>query len=311
MIDWGNTPVGSIAQIYWPQLPASTVIQLASTIYATHELSAAGPYTIQCTTSATTTYIPLPFGGGAPLAGLFAIDLPPFVVKKGQQFNVVVQRFTWRAFSERRLAESAPQVRQRLLANTARLRPRNPLRAAIATPAFPVQPLPQYKRLYLGSFGIQIPVSTAAAILPAEEVTLSILKARLGAMDPSDIWHPVLQRYLGLIMGRVSGLGGDPSSIPPSFTGGVPSTNPNPPVWYPGKVCGLVFGEKGEFDGFVLRVERGKEKGREVRFESHDRKIEEIVNRAWGEYALMDVFSEEAEPRHVHKIVVREPLGKI
>jgi hypothetical protein len=112
-------------------------------------------------------------------------------------------------------------------------------------------------------------------------------------------------------MSRVSGFGGDPSSIPPSFTGGVPSTHPNAPVWYPGKVCGLEFGEKGEFEGFILRVERGEERGHEVTFQSHDRKIEEIVDRAWREEALIDIFSEEEEPRHVYKIVFRGPLVKI
>jgi len=84
MIDWGNTPVGSTAQVYWPQLPASTVVQLASTIYGTHELSVVDPFTIQCITGAGATYIPLPFGDGTRLAGLFTINLPPFTVKKGQ-----------------------------------------------------------------------------------------------------------------------------------------------------------------------------------------------------------------------------------
>ena len=33
MIDWGNTPVGSIVSIYWPQVDTTNVLQLASRIY--------------------------------------------------------------------------------------------------------------------------------------------------------------------------------------------------------------------------------------------------------------------------------------
>jgi len=308
MIDWGSTPMGSTAQIYWPQLPASTVLHLASTIYGTHELSAADPFTIQCTTGAGATYIPLPFGDGARLAGLLTIFLPPFTVKKGQEFNILVQRFTWRAFNER--ARAAAQTKERAVARQ-RQSLRNPNSTGSLIPAFPLLPVPKSERLYLGSFNIQIPVSTAAALLPAEETTLSIFKARLNAMAPTNIWRPVLQRYVSYISGRVSGMGGDPSSIPPSLTGGFTGASPSPLVWYAGKVCGLVFGAVGEFEGFILVGEKGKERGREVRFESREEGIREIVERAWREGVLVDIFSSEEEPRHVHRIIVREPLKHI
>ena len=51
MIDWGNTPPGSVATIYWPGLHASKVLALANSIYASHLLSAADGHTIQCVTT--------------------------------------------------------------------------------------------------------------------------------------------------------------------------------------------------------------------------------------------------------------------
>ena len=48
MIDWGSTPPGSTAYIYWPQVLASDVIGLASRLYVTHFLTAADANTIKC-----------------------------------------------------------------------------------------------------------------------------------------------------------------------------------------------------------------------------------------------------------------------
>src|SRR5262249_10711791 len=36
MIDWGNTPVGSIAELYWPQIDVSSILALAKQRYGTH-----------------------------------------------------------------------------------------------------------------------------------------------------------------------------------------------------------------------------------------------------------------------------------
>ena len=40
MIDWGNTPAGSQASIYWPAVASSDVLTLADKFYSTHQLSA-------------------------------------------------------------------------------------------------------------------------------------------------------------------------------------------------------------------------------------------------------------------------------
>jgi hypothetical protein len=39
MIEWGNTPVGSRASIYWPQVNATDVLTLGKHMYSTHQLS--------------------------------------------------------------------------------------------------------------------------------------------------------------------------------------------------------------------------------------------------------------------------------
>ena len=78
---------------------------------------------------------------------------------------------------------------------------------------------PAYERYIVGSFQVKIPVSTREAMLPAEETTLAILKARLEAMPTTDRWYPVLLRYIGQIAARVDGLGGNSQEIPPSLSG--------------------------------------------------------------------------------------------
>jgi hypothetical protein len=97
---------------------------------------------------------------------------------------------------------------------------------------------------------------------PAEENTLAIMKARLAAMAPTDRWYPVLLRYIGLIAGRVQGLGGDPGKIPPSF-GGAPIAiltggthghrdhgEHHDEHRYTGMIAGLLFDHFGDFVGF-------------------------------------------------------------
>ena len=95
MIDWGSTPVGSTAHIYWPQVNASDVLSLASQIYSTHQLSAGDAHTVQCTVARNFTFVPIPPGTGQNYAGLFTVDLPQGV-KSGQEFTIVVRRVTSR-----------------------------------------------------------------------------------------------------------------------------------------------------------------------------------------------------------------------
>ncbi len=48
MIDWGKTPLGSTASIYWPGVSAASVLKLAAGLYPAQTLTAADANTIQC-----------------------------------------------------------------------------------------------------------------------------------------------------------------------------------------------------------------------------------------------------------------------
>ena len=85
MIDWGKTPPGSIATIYWPRLSSSEVLALAHSIYASHFLTAADGHSFQCVTTRGVAYIPIPHVSGVNFAGLMTIDLPAVGVSRGDR----------------------------------------------------------------------------------------------------------------------------------------------------------------------------------------------------------------------------------
>ncbi len=62
-------------------------------------------------------------------------------------------------------------------------------------------------RYIVGSFAVQVPVTTAKVMLPIEENTYSIMKWRFDQMSPTNRWYPVLLRYLDYIAQRIDGLG--------------------------------------------------------------------------------------------------------
>jgi len=299
MIDWGNTPPGSIASIYWPGVFAADVLALAQRFYSIQSLSQADPHTIRCRTLNGVTYVPIPFGTGDSLAGLLTIDLPPTVVA-GQQFDIVVRRVSSRQY---RAAPPPPP-------------PPPPPSLQIGSDGIRIAPAMQAvvedlitERYVVGSFRISIPVATAATILPAEETTLAIMKARLQAMPPSNRWYPVLLRYIAYISGRVQGLGGDPNRIPPSFNGapiGLLIGGKEEPLGHPhrytGKIAALIFDNFGDFDGFLLDTGQ-----HEHRFDSRERDCRDLAERVWRERLRITVITEPHEPHRVRTVLIREP----
>lgn len=288
MINWGNTPLGSIASIYWPQVNVFDVLQLASRLYASHLLSAADANTIQCEVTRGVTYIPIPSSGaGQNFAGLLTIDLPPTVVK-GQEFNVVIRRITTRRFQEE------PPIQIEFRAKPVRRSRR------------------QHKggdgnretnwRYVIGTFQVRIPVSTASAILPAEEDTLAIFKWRLQAMSLTNRWYPVLQRYVSLIAARVAGLGGDPDAIPPSLNGAPPKLEEpcDHLREYAGKVREVIYDCFGDLEGFVLSDCCGSHV-----FKTREREIGKIAVQACKERLLLSVYVERGHEREIRKLVIR------
>ena len=182
MIDWGNTPVGSTAYIYWPQAAAADILALASKLYRAYDLSIADANTIQCPVVNGSTYIPIPSILGINFAGLFSIQLP-LGVTTGQEFNILVRR---------------------IVAKTAGGSGGNKGDGS---------------RYVAGTFQVKIPVSTEPLMLAPEENTLAIMKWRFLTMPSVYRWYPIMARYINYISARVDGCGGDSESIAPSEFG--------------------------------------------------------------------------------------------
>ncbi len=287
MIDWGNVPPGSTASIYWPQVNVLDVLQFASQLYASHLLSAADGNTIQCKVTRGITYIPIPSGSGQNFASLLTIDLPPTVVK-GQEFNVVIRRITTRRFQEE------PPIQIEFGAKPI---PRHHRKHEAAGDKQPIN-----WRYVIGTFQVKIPVSTADAILPAEEDTLAIFKWRLQAMSPTNRWYPVLQRYVSYIAARVEGLGGDPNAIPPSLNGapGEPEEPCSRVIEYTGKVKEVIYDCFGDFEGFVL-----EECCNSRIFKTREPGIGQTALRACKERLLMSVYVERGHGEKIQRLVLR------
>jgi hypothetical protein len=220
MIDWGGVPVGSIANIYWPQVSSAEVLALANSMYGAHFLTATDSHTIQTKVTQGVTYIPVPTGSGENFAGLFTVDLPTTVVA-GQEFNILVRKISTHA---RRIAtKTEVLLKTQRSSHSAKSNidsvPQQPVSAATVAPENSYMNW----RYVTGTFQVRIPVTTKETMLLPEENTLAIMKARLQAMSPANRWYPVLQRYILYISARIDGLGGDSASIKPSFNGVLPA----------------------------------------------------------------------------------------
>ena len=244
MIDWGRIPHGSEASIYLPAIAAADVLALADKMYATHRLVASDAHTIQCATGGI-GYIPIPKGSGADLAGLFSIELP-LGIRRGQKYEVVVRQVT-----------NVPRIADERATSKLVDGPRG------------------WRRVH-GSFQLTIPVSIKGEMLVPEERTLSVMRWIQEAVPRSNRWYPVLLRYVDQLAGRVAGLGGDPSTVPPTGTGiwpglgghghhgphGGPPSHPTQIHAHGSKFCGkihgVVFNHFGRFEAFILETREGE-----------------------------------------------------
>jgi hypothetical protein len=272
LIFWGSTPAGSTASFYLPAVHASEVIALADALYPAHRLSLIDGNTIGCPVGAA-TLIPIPKGVGA-YAGLLAVDLPPGI-RRGDSYDIVVRQIT--------KATVAPVIFK-------------PQRIAIATPAAPVIDQPFSWRTTSGTFQVTITISTKEELLFREERLLAWLKWKVSVVPKTLRFYPVLQRYLGFIVGRVGGFGGDPGQIPPSPSGTVPGVEPpcpEPPphhrpeeiIEYTGKIVSLIYDRFGDFAGFKLLTEHGHEH----EFRGREPAVEALVKSAWVERSVISV----------------------
>jgi hypothetical protein len=291
MIDWGNVPVGSVASIYWPQVQATDVLNLADELYSYHALATADTNTIQCTVTKGVTYVPIPAGTGENYAGLLTIDLPT-TVKAGQEFTVVVRRVQTTHLAQPPAPTPPQQPRMRSKVHAAVFGPESGAFTETEVKANPPADRDKARvwRFVTGAFQVTIPVETAKTMLPPEENTLAILKWRLENMDPANRWYPVLQRYIAYIAGRVDGLGGNASQIPPSLSGApiIVIEKPKPcreTARFIGKVVEVTYDCFGDFCGFIL-----SDCCEFHEFTTRERGLSEIIVRALRERLRLAVI---------------------
>jgi len=287
MIDWGRVPHGSVASIYLPGAAAADVLALAAKMYATHHLVATDAHTLACPTGGI-TYIPIPAGSGANLAGLLSIELP-LGIRRGQQFEIVLRQVTSAGGLLNDVQTVAPRAER--------------LDGA-------------WRRIH-GSFQIAIPVSIKSEMLVAEERTYSVMRWIQESVPPTNRWYPVMLRYVEQLAGRVKGLGGDPSQIPPTGNGIWPGLGGHPhpvPVHrghpgdhdhhrsdsFTGKIQGIAYDHFGDFEAFILETLEGVRH----RFESRELHVLQLVQRAWAHRITTTVVVRHDRPRHAFEIIL-------
>jgi hypothetical protein len=294
LIDWNTIPAGSTAEIYLPAVDADTVIATADRLYP-NRLNRVDDHTIGVTAGGL-TYLPLPTGAGENFAGLISVALPAGI-KAGQLHTLTVHQLT------NATVDIAPQPRiQAVLASG---RSESGTANIISW------------RTVLGSFQVNVPVSTKAVMLEKEEIRLSIFRWIAESVPPSERWYPVFRRYLGLLAAKVGALGGDPAKITPSANGfdGIPGKHehypPHPPAppapehfeygGLTGKIDGLLYDHFGDFEGFVLELFDGTKR----KFASRQRDIESLVRAALEHRTLVTVHHTVHDPEAVHTIALR------
>lgn len=195
MIDWGNTPVGSLATLYLPGVSVTQILEMAVQMYRSHRLIRIDDHTLRCPTDGI-TYIPIPPGSDTNLAGLLSIDLPP-TVRRDEVFTVVVRQVT----STGKELPIEPRLQDSPSENLAI-----------------VEHSRKWRRI-LGTFQLTIPVRTKEEMLGPEERILSNLRWVQQSIPENNRWFPVFNRYVEQIANRVDALGGDSSQVEASPTG--------------------------------------------------------------------------------------------
>ncbi|EWY79955.1 hypothetical protein FOCG_18085 [Fusarium oxysporum f. sp. radicis-lycopersici 26381] len=91
---------------------------------------------------------------------------------------------------------------------------------------------PRRAHRMLGAFQFNIPVNVDPGILPNSIRQLSILRYIQQTVPTTNRWSPIFVRWLNCLAAKVAGLGGDPTQVLPSPTGGdvppAPCPKPEP-----------------------------------------------------------------------------------
>jgi hypothetical protein len=154
-------------------------------------------------------------------------------------------------------------------------------------------------RKVLGTTEFRIKVSRAAELLPQFLQNLAVLKHIALSIPQSNRWYPIFQRYLEELGDRIRAFGGDPDSVDPSPSGhGRKPTRRPELVTFTGKVCRLLYGCFGEFEGFEVH-----DCDERKRFVSCDSGIERVVLTACRDGLHLSVFYDPAS-NHPKRLVL-------
>jgi hypothetical protein len=307
MIDWGETPHGSVATLFLPAASADEILDLASRMYASHHLTRLDDHTLQVPAGGI-TYVPIPPGSGPDYAGLLAVEPPENVKERG--FTVVVRQVTNASAARLRRGELQEEA-----AAGAKKKKKGKAAEAVTQEGFMGRSeydVLEWRRV-LGAFQLTAPVRPKQTLLVREERQLSVLRWIAEAIPRDSRWHPVFERYVDVIGDRVIAFGGDPTRVLPSPYGWPkhehePHPDPGhlPPgeerEGHRGKIAGLLFDRFGDFEGFVLETDEG-----ERRYFSRERDVEALAERAWRERLRVTVYAERDDPRRAASIMLWEP----
>lgn len=271
MIDWGNTPQGSKATLYWPEIAAIDVVRLGHLLYAGNSLEVADRHTVRLAVTSRLSFVPIPFGAMPLLAGLFTIELAQGL-RRGQAFKVVIRRVSSYRGGKLAVAQDGATAKD---------------------------PRTSAWRYIVGTFQVTIPVAAAEPLLWPEENALAILKYRLARRPANDRWRPVLERFVQYVAARVDGFGGKAATIPASLLGAPFPHGDVPPRSFTGKVRELLFDGFGTFEGFVLETEAGPHK-----FVCHEKAIGDLALRACEARLLLTVITEPGSLR-IRNFIIR------
>ena len=206
----------------------------------------------------------------------------PATVRAGQTFRVILHQI---------IDSPAP-------------RPRPPVpvpQAHVAARAAAIVERRPTARHFLGAFQFSVLVQTRNQILPIIERTKANLSRIIATIPHENRWYPVIQRYLGQVSGKLTGLGGG---------GGEHHEPREERHQHEGKIAGLRYDRFGDFEGFDLLTERGEER----RYRAREDEIERLVLQAWRERWVVTVEVKDREhgehddrdaPPWVSRIILR------
>lgn len=309
MISWGNVPAGTHASIYLPTVDAADALDWARRMYVSNRLTLVDPHTLSCEAGGV-TYVPVPGASDIDHVGLMSLELPP-TVHKGERYSVRVRQITGARFGSGRQVEVA-KARPPRTSSTSQRQVVAAAAPDVALNSFVAGARKGFLyRRTIGAFGLEIPVSTKAAMLADEERTLSILRYIEQSVPFETKWWPVFKRYVDIYIGRVSGMGGDPGLVVATGDGdwkhpckghdgghgdgghgdgGHDGDGDRDDAaredQVTGKVVALKYDHFGDFTGFVVETAHDGH----VPVWSTERRVERLAHQAWVSRAVVRVW---------------------